>query len=78
MTRKDFEALAGIIKQVSDSKITVREYDGVVILAESIADYCEQDNNMFDREIFLAACGLSDVTPKDVRKARKVAREITK
>ena len=52
MTRKDFEAIAKIIKD-ADKAGNIR-YPGT--LAYTFADYLETTNPRFDRDRFIAAC----------------------
>ena len=64
LTKKDFKAVAEIIKRQS----TPRESDDVIIAimarnigqvyASELADYFATQNPHFDRERFMAACGL--------------------
>lgn len=60
MTKKNFEAVARIIKQntVEDAAAGFDEgYDaGVQIVASDLADYFASDNPNFDRSRFLEAC----------------------
>lgn len=62
MTRKDFEAIAAIIRQntVEDAAAGFDEgYDaGVHIVATDLADYFATVNPRFDRRLFLEACAV--------------------
>lgn len=51
MTRKHFEALAAITKSISNE--TTRKF-----VAAEQADYFASQNPHFDRQRFLAACGV--------------------
>lgn len=54
VTKKDFKAIAGIIKENSCwAEDFYPEY-----IAKALADYFEQENLRFDRQKFLDACGL--------------------
>lgn len=52
MTKKHFKKFAKIIKKLIENKIDP------TILAEKIADICEEENPRFSRDKFLQACGL--------------------
>lgn len=60
MTRKDYELIAGAISHA------VKNYDGEdwtmlgagAAIARLLADELAEDNPRFNREIFLAACGV--------------------
>lgn len=61
MTRKDYIAIAEVIKDdadyygdASDAKVALREVAG------ALCDVFERGNHMFDRARFLKACGFSD------------------
>ena len=61
MTKKDYELIAGAIKSEYDGmqrldRIYVRE--GVFHAARAIAYALASDNPRFDRDKFLAACGV--------------------
>lgn len=55
MTRKDYVAIANAIKSQrnDDDKTVTNTLDA---LALSIADYMENDNEMFDHAKFIKAC----------------------
>jgi hypothetical protein len=60
MTKKDFEAIAAIIKNRLEWADPV-EYgviSGIKLTARDMADYFETVNPRFDRDRFIAACGL--------------------
>lgn len=52
MTKKDFEAIARILKS-KDGRI-----DAVEMIAEDLADLFAADNPRFDRDRFIEACGI--------------------
>jgi hypothetical protein len=52
MTRKDFQALADMLKGAECLNDTQRHY-----LACKLADLCQEQNPRFDRKRFVAACG---------------------
>lgn len=60
MTRKHFEALAAMVRETPLTGVVegrdmanVREH-----FAHTLADFCQDQNSRFDREKFLAACGI--------------------
>jgi hypothetical protein len=56
MTKRHFEAIAAILDGVRDDY----RFDGAVdAMANRMADYFKSENPRFDRDLFLAACGLS-------------------
>lgn len=64
-SRKDYVAVAACIQAAQvdvvnkEPKKSHRDMlDGVSLAAEHIADYFAADNARFDRERFLAACGV--------------------
>lgn len=59
MTKKDFIALANMIKDADDLEYFNGAY-GKNSFAESLADYCATKNPRFNRSTFLDACGVSD------------------
>ena len=63
LTKKDFKAVAEIIKlQITRYHVQERYAcaNGVESIAYHLADYFAMQNPRFDRERFLAACGLGD------------------
>lgn len=61
MTRKVYQEVARIIRTEQDhqmAKFTPSE--SPVRIARQLADMFEKDNEHFDREKFLEACGVSD------------------
>jgi hypothetical protein len=62
MTRKDFVAIAEIIRAVGGDGFTGEDYDrgwrdALMTLAANLPDYFAKQNPKFDRERFLKACG---------------------
>ena len=57
MTKKHFKAIAEIIKFRMDATLYSPP---VEVLAKDLAQYFKQDNPRFDRERFLAACGIEE------------------
>ena len=55
LSRKHFNKLAEIVDLMGDS-ITD---EAQAYLAECLADFCECENPLFDRERFLQACGVN-------------------
>jgi hypothetical protein len=64
MTRKDYIAIAAVIKGIGDSTptphyITPDTRESVLAtVADALADVMATDNDQFDRKRFLAACGV--------------------
>ena len=56
LTKKDFKAIAEIIKTSFDGD-SATEFE-LPALAEHLADYLATKNPKFDREKFMKACGL--------------------
>jgi hypothetical protein len=56
MSRKDYEAIAAIIK---GARLYTSADDPVALIATALAAAFAQDNPRFDRARFLAACGVS-------------------
>jgi hypothetical protein len=52
MTKKHFERAARIIKFITPT------FENRMLLAKAFADYFTEENPRFDRERFMAACGL--------------------
>lgn len=56
MSRKHFQALAAMVKDTFEAaEITTVGRDQ---LAARLADFCAEQNERFDRNKFLAACGV--------------------
>ena len=65
MTRKDYVAIAAVVRQhiVADAAPLSPESEGniaVELLAADLADLFEQGNPMFNRARFLDACGVGE------------------
>ena len=61
MTRKDYIALAAIIKSNHDVKVISPNNFRFVLKSDFINDlaaYLQKDNHRFDRSKFIAACGI--------------------
>jgi len=58
MSRKDYIAIAAAIKSTVESDGRPVAIIALGTAAERIADACARDNAAFDRERFLAACGV--------------------
>lgn len=54
MTKKHFNELANIVQEAKEYICDADRYR----IACRIADYCQEDNHLFDREKFLSACEL--------------------
>jgi hypothetical protein len=63
MTRHDYvrvsEGLRTIRNTIQDSKKAPKPMDVLIALAEMLADMMEEDNDRFDRKIFMTSSGLS-------------------
>ena len=63
MTRHDYvrvsEGLRTIRNTIQDSKKAPKPMDVLIGLAEMLADMMEEDNDRFDRKIFMTSSGLS-------------------
>lgn len=66
MTRKHYEAVAAVIRDEVDSVSDLPTVQAVIVrisllnVADGLADVFAADNPRFDRERFLAACGLGE------------------
>ena len=69
MTKKDYEAIAAIIREFQDVNRTVRAQLATQV-SERLAEYMAADNPRFDRARFLAACRGEDATDSAGRKVR--------
>ena len=65
MTKKHFEAIASVIKNVREgvaestlSMTDITANDALNYVSIRLADVCESDNPNFDRDKFLRACGV--------------------
>lgn len=62
MTKKDFEAVASIIRQnlpiLTDNEYDRGRRDAVDNVADDLADYFKSENPHFHRGRFLTSCGL--------------------
>lgn len=56
MTKKDYIAIADILQTFTGIE---PERGDAERIATEVADYCEKENPLFDRERFLSACGVS-------------------
>jgi hypothetical protein len=54
MTKKDFQLIASVFKELGYSTDNIRE--GRIVFAQDIADALATTNPRFDRERFLKAC----------------------
>ena len=54
MSRKHFERLADIVRRNLSVDAATRKH-----VAEELAEFCAEQNPRFDRERFLAACGVT-------------------
>ena len=58
MTRRHFVALAAALSGLRENTLDSNEEETIDSCAEAVADVCAQFNVNFDRERFLAACGV--------------------
>lgn len=56
LTRKDYKAIAEIIKANTNNECAAGAYN----IGLELADYFAKDNPRFDKDKFLKACGLED------------------
>lgn len=61
MTRKNFEAIAASVQDVREQCSDAPETTWAINeIASNLADTCAAENPNFDRERFMAACGVED------------------
>lgn len=63
LTRQHYKAIAEMIrKQYKNESTSVAVYarPAVIEIARELADYFASDNPLFDRNKFMAACGIDD------------------
>lgn len=56
-TRRHYIAIASIIKERSTLPLNSRD---IKLTVEDLISYFEKDNELFDKDIFLEACGMSN------------------
>lgn len=56
MTKKDFEAIAEVIREVRHGENCSSYSDVSEAIARGLADVCAENNGRFDRARFLRAC----------------------
>ena len=56
MTRKDYQLIAGAIKEARDASLTAK--GEFAELVDTLCSLLKQDNSAFKRQIFEDACGL--------------------
>ena len=60
MTKKHYTAIAEIVKKAEPCETSI-SYDDEIVrfcqMCEQLADYFEQDNPKFKRDVFLVECG---------------------
>jgi hypothetical protein len=59
MTRKDFEAIATVMRNAREEAIACEmtdELTGINMAVEHLATLCAESNKRFDRDTFLRAC----------------------
>lgn len=59
MTKKHFVALAAALKSVKPRITTTTDHQQWVLTVNAILNFCQSQNAQFDRERFLAACGVT-------------------
>jgi len=64
MTKKDFQALADIVKEYGNLNVPCTpapaQIAGQMWLANKLADMCSDKNPRFNRTLFLKACGVDN------------------
>lgn len=60
MTRKHFQAIANEFSRAMETTQNKGEDTAIELLAEGVADRLAEFNPAFDRDKFLAACGVAD------------------
>jgi hypothetical protein len=60
MSRKDYVAMAEVIKREIDAATNTRQARSISNIARGMADTFKRDNSRFDRVRFYHACGLDD------------------
>jgi hypothetical protein len=58
LSRKDYEAIAEVIKYRVDNAGELTEKLAAQLIADGLADYFKADNSQFKRGKFFEACGL--------------------
>jgi hypothetical protein len=58
MAKKDFEAIAAVIRDVRENVDCSSYSDVSGAIAKRISDVCAENNERFDRRRFLRACGM--------------------
>lgn len=58
MTKKDYAAIAAIIRAAHEKEAGWRPSTSLLNIARDLADHCANDNERFDRARFMLACGL--------------------
>lgn len=71
MTKKDFKAIAEIIRQTREFNQVFANASIKESVTEQIrgrlSDYCASQNSAFDRESFVAACNPTSVASKPIK-----------
>ena len=62
MTKKDYIALANIIKELRKTAYTESRALILNRVTDKLADYCELDNPRFDKDTFIKATQLKEVS----------------
>ena len=60
MIRKQFRAIAEIIKQAKEYQEKKQLDEPIIYIAEHLADYFKQENPRFNIHKFFVACSLTD------------------
>jgi hypothetical protein len=58
MTRKNYVAMAELIKTEVDNAMSPQQVEGMKAIVSALATALKRDNQSFDRTRFLTACGL--------------------
>lgn len=65
MTKKDYDAIASMIKSIMEDENIVTKSDTMVVLVHSLSSLLQADNPRFDASRFKTACGYYNF--KDVK-----------
>ena len=58
MTKKDYELIAGVLRQEVKYEFNLTCQEVIISLVHNMAKHLEKANPRFDRDRFLKACGI--------------------